>query len=215
MIIKKTKQKQNKQKNQKESDVYGDFDIVIPNVKKEKFKEMIYDNFHYSEENKCIIFKKDKLDKLPSCFHLLIEIGINIFQLNLASKIKQIKKYISIINVRNKINNDKIKNEYIEDFEKRFSLNLNSDKNNISKSFVYMLISNSSYSYFYQRFLDNKIYKCDYNNEFEKVSLIAPEEFIFCGFVDFQSKFNSKALLPKEIEDLCSTIAKTNKYRNS
>ena len=54
---------------------------------------------------------------------------------------------------------------------------------------------------FYQRFLDNKIYQCDYNNEFEKVSLIAPDEFIFCGFVDFQMKINSNAFLQKQISE--------------
>ena len=163
---------------------------------------MLHDNFYYDNKNdKCIVFKKDKLDKLPSSFHLLIEIELNVFTFNLGYKLKQIKKYISIINIRNKINISQIKNEYIKDFEKRFSLNLNSDKNNISKSFVYMIISNHSYTSFYQRFLDNKIYQCDYNNEFEKVSLIAPDEFIFCGFVDFQMKFNSNAFLQKQISE--------------
>ena len=87
-IIKKEnknkKEKNNKQKNKKIDDIYGNFDIVIPNVHKEKFIKMLEENFYYSNKNnKCIFFKKDKLDKLPSSFHLLIEIGLNIFTLNL------------------------------------------------------------------------------------------------------------------------------------
>ena len=194
--------------NKNADDVYGDFDIVIPNVQKEKFIKMLHDNFYYDNKNdKCIVFKKDKLDKLPSSFHLLIETGLNVFIFNLEIKTKQIKKYISIINIRNKINNSKIKNEYIKDFEKRFSLNLNSDKNNISKSFVYMIISNQWYSSLYQRFLDNKIYKCDYNNELEKVSLIAPDEFIFSGFVDYQ-KISEQEDIIKEQNDRITNLEK-------
>ena len=210
------KEKKNKQKNKNmnnleeniQDDIYGNFDIVIPNVHKEKFIKMLEKNFYYNNKNnKYIVFKKDKLDKLPSSFHLLIETGLNVFIFNLEIKTKQIKKYISIINIRNKINNSKIKNEYIKDFEKRFSLNLNSDKNNIFKSFVYMIISNQWYSSLYQRFLDNKIYKCDYNNELEKVSLIAPDEFIFSGFVDYQ-KISEQEDIIKEQNDRITNLEK-------
>ena len=116
------------------------------------------------------------------------------------SKKKQIKKYVSLINIRNKINNEKIKNLYIEDFEKRFSLHFNSNKNNIAKSYVYMLISNSDYFTFIHRFMDNKIFKGDNAKEYQDISSIDPNELICCGYVDFEKEINSKAYLLNQIE---------------
>jgi hypothetical protein len=72
-------------------------------------------------------------------------------------KTKQIRKYISLINIRNNISDNKVKKLYIDDFAKRFSLNLNlAEGKNVSNEFVYMLISNSDYGTFTHRFLDNK-----------------------------------------------------------
>ena len=118
----------------------------------------------------------------------------------MASKKKQIKKYVSLINIRNKISNEKIKNLYIEDFEKRFSLHFNSNKNNIAKSYVYMLISNSDYITFIHRFMDNKIFKGDNAKEYQDISSIDPNELICCGYVDFEKEINSKAYLLNQIE---------------
>ena len=70
-----------------------------------------------------------------------------------------------------------------------------------------MIISNKWYSSLYQRFLDNKIYKCDYNNELEKVSLIAPDEFIFSGFVDYQ-KISEQDDIIKEQNDRITNLEK-------
>ena len=129
----------------------------------------------------------------------------------MASKKKQIKKYVSLINIRNKINNEKIKNLYIEDFEKRFSLHFNSNKNNIAKSYVYMLISNSDYITFIHRFMDNKIFKGDNAKEYQDISSIDPNELICCGYVDFEKEINSKAYLLNQIEKQRQELQKQNK----
>ena len=129
----------------------------------------------------------------------------------MASKKKQIKKYVSLINIRNKINNEKIKNLYIEDFEKRFSLHFNSNKNNIAKSYVYMLISNSDYFTFIHRFMDNKIFKGDNAKEYQDISSIDPNELICCGYVDFEKEINSKAYLLNQIEKQRQESQKQNK----
>ena len=129
----------------------------------------------------------------------------------MASKKKQIKKYVSLINIRNKINNEKIKNLYIEDFEKRFSLHFNSNKNNIAKSYVYMLISNSDYFTFIHRFMDNKIFKGDNAKEYQDISSIDPNELICCGYVDFEKEINSKAYLLNQIEKQRQELQKQNK----
>ena len=191
--------------------MYGDFDIVIPNVSKEKFKEMLRKNFYCYEDNKCIVFEKEKLEKLPSSFHLLIEIGIDAFHIHTEHKKKQIKKYISLINIRNKIMDDSIRNKYISNFEKRLSLHFNSKNRNISQTYVYMLISNSDFSSFTHRFLENKSYEKDYNNEFENICAIAPDEFICCGFVNFEKNLNSNVFLKKKVEDQDKKIEEQNK----
>ena len=207
IYINKNKQKKNKKnkndkiKANKGDDVHGDIDVIIPNVCKEKFNNMLKNNFYYeNNEGQCIILNKNILKKLPPYFHLFIEIGINVFDTHWTQKKKQIKKYVSLINIRNKINNEKIKNLYIEDFEKRFSLHFNSNKNNIAKSYVYMLISNSDYITFIHRFMDNKIFKGDNAKEYQDISSIDPNELICCGYVDFEKEINSKAYLLNQIE---------------
>ena len=97
--------------------------------------------------------------------------------------------------------NDSIKKIYIDDFEKRLSLHLNSKNGNIAQIYVYMVISNSDLSSFTHRFLKNKLYQKDYNNEFEKICSIAPNEFICCGYVNFEKKLNSNEFLKKKLED--------------
>ena len=207
IYINKNKQKKNKKnkndkiKANKGDDVHGDIDVIIPNVCKEKFNNMLKNNFYYeNNEGQCIILNKNILKKLPPYFHLFIEIGINVFDTHWTQKKKQIKKYVSLINIRNKISNEKIKNLYIEDFEKRFSLHFNSNKNNIAKSYVYMLISNSDYFTFIHRFMDNKIFKGDNAKEYQDISSIDPNELICCGYVDFEKEINSKAYLLNQIE---------------
>ena len=117
-------------------------------------------------------------------------------------KTKQIRKYISLINIRNNISDDNVKNLYIDDFAKRFSLNINLTKGkNVSNKFVYMLISNNDYGTFTYRFSDNKHYKNEKNNEFDNISKDDPHESIFCGFVDFAKGINSNAFLDKKISE--------------
>ena len=207
IYIRNDKQKKNKnsKKNKirvnRDGDMHGDIDVIIPNVCKEKFDDMIKNNFYCdAQEGKCIILNKDILSKLPPYFHLFIEIGINVFDTHWPQKTKQIKKYVSLINIRNKIKNEKIKNLYIKDFEKRFSLHLNSNINNIAKSYVYMLISNSDYATFIRRFMDNKIFQGESAKEYQNISSLAPNELICCGYVDFEMEINSKAYLINQIK---------------
>ena len=153
---KEKKSKKTKAKIDKQDDISGDFDVIIPNVKKANFLKLIDNNFYFGKKLECIVFEKKKLNKLPDSFHLLIEVGLNVFGNGMAHKAKQIRKYTSIINVRNNIKNDKIQKIYIKDFQRRFSLNFNSDKDKIAKHYVYMLISNSEYATFIERFYNKK-----------------------------------------------------------
>lgn len=74
-----------------------------------------------------------------------------------------------------------------------------------------MLISNSDYSSFIHRFLDNKSYEGENNDGFTDISKIAPNEFIFCGFVDFAKGINSNAFLNKTISEQNNQITEQNK----
>ena len=141
----------------KSGDIYGDIDVIIPNVNKLSFNKMLEKNFFHKETHTCIIFDEKKLDNLPDKFHLLIEIGLNAFSSDMPHKIKQIRKYVSLINIRDNIKNERIKQLYIDDFANRLSLNINLKKEeNCANSFVYMLISNSDYGTFTHRFLENR-----------------------------------------------------------
>ena len=141
----------------KAGDIYGHIDVIIPNVNKLSFNKMLEKNFFHEETHTCIIFDEKKLDNLPDKFHLLIEIGLNAFSSDMPHKIKQIRKYVSLINIRDNIKNERIKQLYIDDFANRLSLNINLKKEeNCANSFVYMLISNSDYGTFTHRFLENR-----------------------------------------------------------
>ena len=183
-------------------DIYGDIDVVIPNVQKINFENMINEKFYHKLDYKCITFQEEELKKLPDTFHLLIETGLNVFHSEMPHKTKQIRKYISLINIRNSINDDNIKKLYIDDFAKRFSLNLNlAEGKCVSNKFVYMLISNSDYGTFTHRFFDNKDYEKEKSVEFDNISKKDPGESIFCGFVDFAKGINSNAFLDKKISE--------------
>ncbi len=183
-------------------DIYGDIDVVIPNVQKINFENMINEKFYHKLDYKCITFQEEELKKLPDTFHLLIETGLNVFHSEMPHKAKQIRKYISLINIRNSINDDNAKKLYIDDFAKRFSLNLNLAKGKcVSNKFVYMLISNSDYGTFTHRFFDNKDYEKEKNVEFDNISKKDPGESIFCGFIDFAKGINSNAFLDKKISE--------------
>ena len=163
---------------------------------------MINEKFYHKLDYKCITFQEEELKKLPDTFHLLIETGLNIFHSEMPHKTKQIRKYISLINIRNSINDDNAKKLYIDDFAKRFSLNLNLAKGKcVSNKFVYMLISNSDYGTFTHRFFDNKDYEKEKSVEFDNISKKDPGESIFCGFVDFAKGINSNAFLDKKISE--------------
>ena len=129
--------------------------------------------FYQNKDYKCIIFKEEKLKNLPDIFHLLIETGLNVY-VDMSHKVKQIRKYISLINIRKIFNNDK--KLYNDDFAKHFSLNINLEKGkNSANTFVYILISISEYFSFSHRFLDNKLYMNEKNTEFDNISLMAPD----------------------------------------
>ena len=119
---------------------------------------MIENNCYYKNAlNSYIIFEKNTLEKLPDIFHLFIEIGLNVFESEINYKAKQINKYISIINLANEINNEKVKNIYKQQFQEYYNLNLNSQEKKEEEAFVYMIIGNTEYSNFTTRFLDKKI----------------------------------------------------------
>ena len=193
-------------------DIYGDIDVVIPNVQKINFENMINEKFYHKLDYKCITFQEEELKKLPDTFHLLIETGLNVFHSEMPHKTKQIMKYISLINIRNSIYDDNAKKLYIDDFAKRFSLNLNLAKGKcVSNKFVYMLISNSDYGTFTHRFFDNKDYEKEKNVEFDNISKKDPGESIFCGFVDFAKGINSNAFLDKKISERDKEISNQKK----
>ena len=193
-------------------DIYGDIDVVIPNLQKINFENMINEKFYHKLDYKCITFQEEELKKLPDTFHLLIETGLNVFHSEMPHKTKQIRKYISLINIRNSINDDNIKKLYIDDFAKRFSLNLNlAEGKCVSNKFVYMLISNSDYGTFTHRFFDNKDYEKEKNVEFDNISKKDPGESIFCRFIDFAKGINSNAFLDKKISEQKKEIAEQKK----
>jgi len=180
----------------KNKDIDGDFDVIIPNVKREKFKEMIINNFYYgNKSNSCIIFGKKTLDELPEVFHLFIEVGLNVFEDEIKYKSFQINKYISIMNLANEIGNEDIKNKYKDNWRNRLNLDKNLEINEIiADKYVYMLISNSEYGAFTYRFLDKKNYESeDENKDNKEYKKLLPEdskEFLFWGYVDFEKDIN-------------------------
>ena len=180
----------------KNKDIQGDFDIIIPNVEREKFKNMIINNFYYgNKSNSCIIFGKKTLDELPEVFHLFIEVGLNVFEDEIKYKSFQINKYISIVNLANEIGNEDIKNKYKDNWRNRLNLDKNLEINEIiADKYVYMLISNSEYGAFTYRFLDKKNYESeDENKDNKEYKKLLPEdskEFLFCGYVDFENDIN-------------------------
>ena len=182
--------------NKKNKDIDGDFDVIIPNVEREKFKEMIINNFYYgNKSNSYIIFGKKTLDELPEVFHLFIEVGLNVFEDEIKYKSFQINKYIAIVNLANEIGNDDIKNKYKDNWRNRLNLDKNLEINEIiADKYVYMLISNSEYSAFTYRFLDKKNYESEDENkdnkEYKKLLKEDSKEFLFCGYVDFEKDIN-------------------------
>ena len=180
----------NKSKSNKE--IKGDFDIIIPNVKKENFLEMLEKNFYSKKADKCIIYDQNKINKLPQYFNLFIEVGMSSFLDSYRHKTQQIKKYMSIINFGdNIIDNEQIRSYYKKDFQKRFSLHLNADSHEIADTFVYMLVSNSYYGEFTTRFLDNRNgLKLDDNSELNSIVPKDSKEVLLCGFVDFPKILN-------------------------
>ena len=198
--------------NNKREKIAGDFDIIIPNISKKNMQLMVEKNFYYYNKDKyCIIFDENKLSYIPDIFHLFIEVGLSSFDNNMSYKAKQINKYISVLNLESAINNDKIKMIYRNDFQKRYSLHLNSEKNKIANTYIYMLISNSDLGTFTSRFLDKKTYKKDNNYEFNKILPKESKEILFCGFVDFEKNLNSSISLEIKIDEHEKKIEKLNK----
>ena len=77
----------------------------------------------------------------------------------------------------------------------------NSDNNIKANDFVYMLISNSEYGTFTYRFLDKKEYSND-NERSEFINLLpkGSNEFLFCGYVDFEKGLNTNISLDINLE---------------
>ena len=206
-----------KKKMKKKIDISGDFDIVIPNVSKEKFEKLLENNFYHRKSEKCcIVYNKNKITELPDKFHLFIEVGLDVYKNEFRSKSRQIYKYISILNIENLIDNKRIKSIYHKNFQDRYGLNFNT-KQNIADTNVYMLISNSSYEEFKKRFLDNKEFKKEKDFDiFNEILQKDSKDFLFCGYVYFQKLFNENIddkleieLNKKMIEDLNK---KVNRY---
>ena len=198
--------------NNKREKIAGDFDIIIPNVSRKNMQLMVEKNFYYYNKDKyCIIFDENKLSYIPDIFHLFIEVGLSSFDNNMSYKSKQINKYISVLNLESAINNDKIKMIYRNDFQNRYSLYLNSEKNKIANTYIYMLISNSDLGTFTSRFLDKKTYKKDNNYQFNNILPKESKEILFCGFVDFEKNLNSSISLEIKIDEHEKKIEKLNK----
>ena len=62
-----------------------------------------------------------------------------------------------------------------------------------------MLILNIRINTFIYLFLGNKSYKNDKSDEFENISSMAPDEFICCGFVNFEKNLYSNEFLKFKI----------------
>ena len=204
-----------KKKMKKKIDISGDFDIVIPNVSKEKFEKLLENNFYHRKSEKCcIVYNKNKITELPDKFHLFIEVGLDVYKNEFRSKSRQIYKYISILNIENLIDNKSIKSIYHKNFQERYGLNFNT-KQNIADTNVYMLISNSSYEEFKKRFLDNKEFKKE--KDFDIFNEILPKDskdFLFCGYVYFQKLFNENINDKIEHEQNKKMIEDLNKKMN-
>ena len=180
----------NNDKNEKNKiDIKGDFDVIIPNINRDSFFKILENNFYSKKAEKCIVYDEDKIKQLPPYFNLFIEVGINSFETSsYLHKIKQIKKYISILNFADNIIEDETVREiYKNDFQKRYNLNLNANKHAIADKSVYMLVANRSYGEFTSRFLDNRnSLNINNNDELNYIIPKTSKEILLCGFVDFQ-----------------------------
>jgi hypothetical protein len=57
--------------------IKGDFDMIVPNVKKRMFENMLINNFQKNGNHK-FIFGTEK--ELPETFNLFIEVGLYTFK---------------------------------------------------------------------------------------------------------------------------------------
>ena len=181
---------QNKSKSNKE--IKGDFDVIIPNVKKEDFLKMLENNFYSKKVDKCILYEEERISKLPQYFNLYIEVGLSTFYDYYKHKIQQIKKYMAIVNfAENIIDNEEIRCIYKKDFQSRFSLHLNKEEHEIADKAVYMLITNSDYGEFTRRFLDDRnSLNIRNNEEYNSVIPTSSKEVLLFAFVDFLQILN-------------------------
>ena len=186
-------------------DIKGDFDVIIPNAKRDDFMKILENNFYSKSADKCIVYDESKIKALSEYFHLFIEVGISSFDATYKHKIQQIRKYISIVNfAKNIIEDDEIRTIYKNNFKERFNLNLNSNNSQIADTVVFMLISNNSYGEFTRRFLDNRnSLNLENNDELNSIAPKTSEDILLCGFVDFPKVINAyqKNELLKEIKE--------------
>ena len=99
---------------------------------------------------------------------------------------------MSIVNFsENIIDDEKIRDIYKKNFQKRFSLHLNAKDHEIADIAIYILISNNSYGEFTFRFLDDrKSLNLAENKELNSIVPKTSKEVLLCGFVDFPKILN-------------------------
>ena len=204
-------------KKKKEINTKGYFDIIIPNVELSKFTKILENNFYSLRADKCIVYDEDKIKKLPKYFHLFIEVFFNTFSSSYKYRLKQIQKYIEILNFGNNIiENEKIRDIYKKDFQFRYSLNLNMPNQKVAETSIFMLIFNSFYDEYTYRFLDNRN-SLNLNNDSELNSILPKnsKEVLLCGFVYFPNilRCYRENELIKEIDKMGEELKKMDKIK--
>jgi hypothetical protein len=148
-----TKSKQAK-KNKKKSLIKGEIDVLIANVKKQEFQNLL-------KTKKYIKYcAPDSGNDLPEIFNIIVEVCVNL-KTQQNEKANQIKKYNLLIELIENLNkkNPSYLTEYLSPFNKPNACVVS------SPHFIIMLATNSSYDYFLEssrKFTEDKNFISDY-----------------------------------------------------